>query len=82
MVKLKAQMVKTDSLEEFELAKKYGQIVQTPSGRFRLLFPTQLNDELETFWARTLKLTLKERARTCKYFLMIKMTLPTKLFCT
>jgi len=42
-------MIKTYNLEEVENAEKYGRIEQTRSGKYELVFPNKLSEEIKRF---------------------------------
>ena len=42
-------MIKTDNLEEVLNAEKYGRIEQTRSGKYELVFPNKLSEEIKRF---------------------------------
>jgi hypothetical protein len=69
MVKLKVKTVKTDSLEKFEKAKNYGEIVQTRRGTYELYFPTKLNEELKPLMDKDFDMDVVKDGETLRIIL-------------
>jgi hypothetical protein len=47
-------------------AEKYGQIVQTRSGGYELVFPTKMNEDLEPYIGKDFEMDVVEEGETMK----------------
>ena len=50
-------------------AEKYGQIVQTRSGGYELLFPTKMNEELKPYFGKDFDMDVVEEGETLRVIL-------------
>ena len=65
-VKLKIKTVRTTDFNEVKQAEKYGQIVQTRSGGYQLLFPTKMNEELKPCIGKDFDMDVVEEGENLK----------------
>jgi hypothetical protein len=68
-VKLKVKTVRTIDFNQVKRAEKYGQIVQTRSGGYELVFPTKLNGDLEPYIGKDFDMDVVQEGENLKVIL-------------